>query len=75
LKVVNRSRSTQVQLTIQPQPERGSLHNVRELETAIKEFLDAHNEEPKPLVWTKSADDILARIARFAERTSQIHGL
>ncbi|MFT3767501.1 MAG: hypothetical protein QM820_18765 [Minicystis sp.] len=39
------------------------------LETAIKEFLDAHNEEPKPFTWTKTADDILASIARFAQRT------
>jgi transposase len=61
-------------LLTQRQIKRGSHHNVRELETAIKEFLAAHNEEPKPFVWTKSADDILASIARFAERTSQIHG-
>jgi transposase len=60
-------------LLTQRQIKRGSHHNVRELETAIKEFLTAHNEEPKPFVWTKSADDILASIARFAERTRQIH--
>jgi transposase len=60
-------------LLTQRQIKRGSHHNVRELETAIKEFLAAHNEEPKPFVWTKSADDILASIARFAERTRQIH--
>ncbi|HEX5482688.1 MAG TPA: IS630 family transposase, partial [Terriglobia bacterium] len=28
-----------------------------------------HNENPKPFVWTKTADQILASIARFAQRT------
>jgi transposase len=56
------------------QIKRGAHRTVRELESAIKEFLGAHNEEPKPFVWTKSADEILASIARFAERTTRIHG-
>jgi hypothetical protein len=36
---------------------------------AIQEFIDAHQANPKPIVWTKSADEILASIARFAQRT------
>jgi hypothetical protein len=40
------------------------------LERAIYEFLDAHNADPKPFAWTKSAEEILARIARFAQRTA-----
>jgi len=28
------------------------------------------NEQPKPFVWTKTADDILAAVARFCQRTS-----
>ena len=28
------------------------------------------NAEPKPFVWTKSADDILASVKRFCQRTS-----
>jgi hypothetical protein len=39
---------------------------VRELESAIGEFIDVHNEQPKPFVWTKSADAILKSIGRFA---------
>jgi hypothetical protein len=44
--------------------------SVSELERAIQEFLDAHNGDPKPFTWTKSADEILASIARFAQRTA-----
>ena len=39
---------------------------MRELESAILEFIDVHNEQPKPFVWTKNADAILNSIARFA---------
>jgi transposase len=55
------------------QLRRGVHRSVTELERAIAAFLQAHNENPKPFVWTKSADDILASIARFAQRTIAIH--
>jgi transposase len=53
---------------------RGSFHSVRELEDAIRTYLDASNDAPKPFVWTKSADQILASIARFAQATLEAHG-
>ena len=40
-----------------------------ELEVAIYRYLDVTNEDPKPLVWTKTADQILASVARFCQRT------
>ena len=49
---------------------RGVFRSVKELETAIREYIDVHNEAPKPFVWTRTADQILASIARFAQRTS-----
>jgi transposase len=52
------------------QIRRGAHRSVSELERAIYEFLDAHNADPKPFVWAKSADEILASIARFAQRTA-----
>jgi transposase len=52
------------------QIRRGAHRSVRELETAIKTYLAISNESPKPFVWTKSADEILASIARFCQRTS-----
>ena len=47
--------------------------SVRRLEAAIWEFLDTSNAAGKPFVWTKSADEILASIARFAQRTLVVH--
>ena len=58
----------------QKQIRRGSHRSVPELEKAIREFIDAHNSEPKPFAWTKTADEILASIARFAQRTLITHG-
>ena len=42
------------------------------VETAIREFIAAHNAGAKPFVWTKTADEILASIARFAQRTLNV---
>lgn len=51
------------------QLRRGAHRSVHQLESAIRNFIDAHHEDPKPFVWTKTADEILASIARFAQRT------
>jgi transposase len=48
---------------------RGIFRSVKELEAAIREYMDAHNQAPKPFTWTKTADEILASIARYAQRT------
>jgi transposase len=48
---------------------RGIFRSIKELEAAIREYIDIHNEDPKPFVWTRTADEILASIARFAQRT------
>ena len=52
------------------QLRRGVFHSVPQLKAAIQAFIDAHQDNPKPFVWTKTADEILASIARFAERTT-----
>ena len=49
---------------------RGIFRSVKELEAAIREYIEIHNEDPKPFVWTKTADEILASIAPFAQRTT-----
>ncbi len=56
------------------QLQRGSHRSPLALERAIREFLEAHNEAPKPFVWTKSADEIFASIARFCLRTLEARG-
>src|SRR6516225_3291497 len=48
---------------------RGVFRSVKELETAIRDYIAVHNEDPKPFVWTKTADQILDSIARYAQRT------
>jgi transposase len=52
------------------QIRRGVHRSTRALEEAIRNYVSINNKNPKPFVWTKSADDILASIARFCERTS-----
>jgi len=51
------------------QIKRGSHLSVADLETAIHEFLDAWNDEPRPFKWTKTADQILENVARWCYRT------
>jgi transposase len=50
---------------------RGSHRSTIALETAIKTFLATR--EAKPFVWTKTADDILASVKRFAAKTLEKH--
>ena len=54
------------------QLRRGVHRSVRALTAAICEFMDAHNADGRPFIWTKSADDILASIKRFAQRTLRV---
>lgn len=42
---------------------RGTFKNVQELIAAIREFLKAYLEDPRPFVWTAKADDILRKVA------------
>jgi transposase len=49
---------------------RGSHTAVPQLEKALLGYLDHRNKDPKPFVWTASADLILGKVARFAKRIS-----
>jgi transposase len=53
----------------QRQLKRGSHKSTAQLEKAIYEFIDASNDHPRPFIWTKSADAILANLERFCGRT------
>jgi len=52
------------------QIRRGVHRSTKKLEQAIRAYLKLHNESPKPFCWTKSADEILASVSRFCQRTS-----
>jgi transposase len=43
---------------------RGVFRSVEDLVKAIEEFLRVHNNDPKPFVWTATAESILAKVAR-----------
>jgi hypothetical protein len=43
---------------------RGVFRSVPDLVAAIYEYLDAHNSDPKPFVWTASAEQILEKVRR-----------
>src|SRR4051812_34984423 len=49
---------------------RGVFRSVAALEKAIMDYLAAHNENPKPFVWTAGADLILDRVKKVCERIS-----
>jgi hypothetical protein len=43
---------------------RGVFKSVAELEKAILEYIDTHNGDPAPLIWTAKANDILEKATR-----------
>src|SRR5712692_5650075 len=51
---------------------RGVFRSVKDLESAIREYIEIHNQDPTPFVWTRTADQILASIARYAQRTCAV---
>jgi len=57
-------------LLTERQIRRGTHRSTRELEEAIMAYLNSNNKHPKPFVWTKTADEIFASIARFCQRIS-----
>jgi putative transposase len=49
---------------------RGTFGSVRELETAIRDYLAHHNQRAQPFIWVANADSILKKSARFCIRIS-----
>ena len=54
--------------------KRGSHTSILQLREAMLGYVDAHNENRKPFRWTKTADEILDRLRRFAIRTQRVRG-
>ena len=52
---------------------RGVFKSVGELESAIMDYLNQHNAQPKPFVWTKSAGEILEKVARAKQALESQH--
>jgi transposase len=47
---------------------RGVFHSTQELEEAIEAYLEENNDDPKPFVWTKTADQIISSVKSVCER-------
>ena len=52
---------------------RGVFKSVGELESAIMDYLDQHNAQPEPFAWTKSASQILEKVARAKQALQSQH--
>ena len=51
---------------------RGVFSSVPELEAAIHAYIDAHNANPKPFIWTAKAADILAKVTRARSTLNKV---
>ena len=51
------------------QLRRGTYRSTQELEMALRHYVETYNQDPKPFIWTKTADQILEALARFCKRT------
>jgi len=52
---------------------RGAFHSIQELVETIQEYLDHNNQEPKPFVWTATAERILEKVARCKAIYETLH--
>ena len=52
---------------------RGVFHSVPDLIETIEEFLSAHNDDPKPFVWTASAEAIIEKVNRCKAVLETVH--
>ena len=63
--------------TLVPRPDRKNLRrgifaSVPELLASIESYLNAHNADPKPYVWTATAESILAKVRRARTKLQQV---
>ena len=50
---------------------RGAHRSVRQLNADIRDWIERWNDNPRPFVWTKTADDILDSVARYCNRINE----
>lgn len=60
-------------LLTERQIKRGAHTSVVQLKEAIERFISLSNSAPKPFVWTKTADEILDKVARYSAETARLH--
>jgi hypothetical protein len=52
--------------------KRGVHRSKQALEKDVRAFLDAHNGDPRPFIWTKTADQILESLKRYAAKAGAL---
>jgi len=52
---------------------RGVFHSVVDLQRAINDYLEHHNANPKPFVWTASASSIIEKVSRGKQALESQH--
>ena len=69
--VLAQHRRTVVRRTDQPQTPAQHHRSVAQIENDVTAWIAAWNEDPRPFIWTKTADEILASLARYLTRLNQ----
>jgi transposase len=54
---------------------RGVFRDVEELIMAIDQYVDRHNEQPKPFIWTAKASDILEKVKRARIKLNNVQSV
>jgi transposase len=52
---------------------RGVFRSIIDLQAAINRFIEDHNAEPKPFVWTAEPDTVLGKITRGIQALASLH--
>jgi hypothetical protein len=59
----------------QNQLKRGIFRDLEELIMAVEGYLDRHNQNPKPFIWTASARDILEKVTRARKAIEKVQSV
>ena len=54
---------------------RGTFHDVEELIMAIGDYIDRHNQNPKPFIWTAKVTDILEKVKRARKSLNNVRSV
>ena len=52
---------------------RGSFQNVPQLKEAIMKYIEGHNKDAKPFIWSAPVERLLAKIAQWKEALGTLH--
>ena len=53
--------------------KRGVFHSIADLQAAINRYIEEHNDDPKPFIWTKSAGKIIDKLNRLNQPSESVH--